>query len=295
MFWGSQLTSLPLNMLSTGTNSGCNISGLFGYCSSLTGTIPNGFLKNVKATSIGDVFSNTKLTGLIPSDLLEGSSGYITSCVATFNGSLFNGFVNNTWNVSDFSKVTTFERMFMSSNISQIPSVFCNKTFNVLTNATNMFQSSKIQSVPDGFLSNCPILINVANMFRDCIYINSIGLNVLYNCPKINDASAILWRTTSLNELLKESFLYNSTKMVNFREFARESGITGIEANGLFYRLDASVSNKNFDRSFQKCLSFTGSVPDLWNLYGSTTSSNLYTFAESINISNYSSIPSSWK
>lgn len=179
--------------------------------------------------------------------------------------------------------------------MSQIPSNFCNKTFNVLTNAADMFQSSKIQSVPDGFLSNCPILTNVSSMFRDCIYINSIGLNVLYNCPNINNAYSILYRTTSLNELLKKSFLYNSTKMVSFIEFARESGITGIEANGLFYRLDASVSNKNFNRSFQKCLSFTGSVPDLWNLYGSTTSSNLYTFAESINISNYSSIPSNWK
>ena len=183
----------------------------------------------------------------------------------------------------------------MSSNISQIPSNFCNKTFNVLTNATNMFQSSKIQSVPDGFLSNCPILTSVANMFHNCIYINSIGLNVLYNCPNINNANSILYRTTSLNELLKESFLYNSTKIVTFLEFARESGITGIEANSFFYRLDASVSNKNFDRSFQKCLSFTGSALELWNLYGSTTSSHLYTFAESINISNYSSIPSSWK
>ena len=83
--------------------------------------------------------------------------------------------------------------------------------------------------------------------------------------------------------------------MVTFGEFARESGITGIEANSFFYRLDASVSKKNFDRSFQRCLSFTGSALELWNLYGSTTSSHLYTFAESINISNYSSIPSSWK
>ena len=295
MFYGSQLTSLPLNMLSTGTNNGCNISGLFGYCGSLTGTIPNGFLKNVKATSIADVFSNTKLTGLIPSDLLEGCSGYVTNCFGAFNGSLFNWFVNNTWNVSDFSKVTTFERMFMSSNISKIPNTFCNKNFNVLTNAASMFQSSKVQSVPDGFLSNCPILTNAASMFRDCIYINSIGLNVLYNCPNINNAHSILYRTTSLNELLKESFLYNSTKMVTLGEFARESGLTGIEANNVFYRLNASVSNKNFDRSFQKCLSFIGSAPQLWNLYGSTTSSHLYTFAESINISNYSSIPSSWK
>ena len=199
IFNGSQLMSLPQNLLSTGTNSGCNISGLFRYCRSLTGTIPNGYLKNVKATSIAEVFSNTKLTGLIPSDLFEGSSGYITSCVDTFNGSLFNGFVNNTWNISDFSKVTTFERMFMSSNMSQIPSNFCNKTFNVLTNAASMFQSSKIQSVPDGFLSNCPILTSVVSMFRDCIYINSIGLNVLYNCPNINNAYSILYRTTSLN------------------------------------------------------------------------------------------------
>ena len=318
----SKILKLPKNLLSTGTNNPCDLGTLFGALPSLNDTIPVDFLKNVKTESAYMLFRNSNgLYGTVPSNLLLASNGMLKNMNYMFSGTSITGFDNNTWNITDFTKVVEMQECFSRSKITKLPSCFftTENKFTLLENITNFAINVNITSLEDNFLANAPALKYANNAFRECFNLVSVGNNFLNNSPALLEIGSTFFRNYALVSI-GTGFVSNSPALYSIGEiFAESSSLTGVIQNdffgssnkitnmsysfkqtkitnfvsGCFLEKLTTGSSCNFQYTFNTCTNYTGVFPQLWSLYSNGNHNGCFNGA--INASNYSSIPSDWK
>lgn len=275
----------------------CNCNGLFTNCSSLQ-SIPNDFMRYSKVGNFAHAFNGcSNLVGMIPSNLLLLSSGFITHLYNTFyNCSKITGFENNVWNVTDFSNTLEMQNMFSGSGITNIPLVFCdNSTFTKLTRCESMFSRTKIVNIPNNFMNNCPLLTRCYDLFGGVTTLTSIPNGLFENCPKITLANAFFTNCSNLTGNIPVSFLRNSVLITGSNFIFNNTKVTGIESGNIFERLTSASNLLDFKLMFFNCTNFTGSLPQFWILYPNVTSTNKQnTFSNCYNSSNWYKVPISW-
>ena len=138
----------------------------------------------------------------------------------------------------------------------------CTKASNF--NYTFAYCEKLTGSIPEGLFANCPDVASFAGTFRGCGGLTgSIPEGLFANCPDAGTFSQTFWNCSNL---------------------------TGSIPEGLFVNCPNVGS---FESTFYYCTSLTGPAPELWNRINVTNSE--YCFQNCTGLSNYASIPVTWK
>lgn len=232
-----------------------------------------------------------------------------------------------------FVNVTSCERMFAGcTGLSSIPDKlfkYCSKS---LRFRTTFYNCISLTSIPEGLFDECVSAIDFHSVFENCTNISSAipdGLfdncpdvlyfgNAFYGCSKLTGSipnglfknktlatefSSIFRNCPSLTGSIPEDLFKNCVKANTINEtFQNCSGLTGAIPNDLF---DNNKNVTTFASTFQNCSGLTGTTPtgadnlELWERAGQpgypTTITGTTCYRNCTNLTNYSSIPATWK
>lgn len=274
--WCSKLTSIPGDDYEQFANV-TNFGQTFRNCSGLISSIPeNLFSSCYNVTIFHAVFSGcTNLIGSIPENLFANCHKVTDFSETFFNcqklsGNIPENLFKNNPNVTGFS--STFNRCYgLTGSIPETLFASCRSvpyfswTFSGCTGLTG--------SIPEGLFANSPNVIQFYATFAKCSGLTSIPEGLFTNCPNVR------------------SFYWT---------FYDCSGLTSIPS-GLF----ANCPNvTTFNSTFSGCSDLTGTTPtdtdggQLWERthkpgYPYVTGTQCFRYC--YELSNYTSIPSSWK
>ena len=256
-FYGcSNLNSIPDEPMPGGSVVS-TLRGCFSHCR-LT-EIPSGIFNNfTAATDFTYCFSACTGLTTIPENLFASNTA-ATRLFGCFNGCT--GISNIPENLfANNTAVTDFTRCFASCGITTIPErLFANNT-EVTTFSTTFFGSS-LTSIPE---------------------------NLFVTNTKVTDFSSCFNNTDITN--IPENIFANNTEVTDFTGCFRACGnLTGIPGN--LFANNQKVTD--FSECFGYSSSLSGAAPELWNR--SPEPAGTRCFYSCTGLSNYSSIPTSWK
>lgn len=166
-----------------------------------------------------------------------------------------------------WTNLTSLLRFFgQDTNLtSAIPNGFLDLMVNVTDTSSMFLNCAKLSgSIPSELCRYMP-LTTVANMFYQCYLLTGVGEDVFYYNSSITNYSYAFYRCRNLVLPTRMFNLSNISIVTNFSNFMNASS--------------TAYSN-------------TGTIQDIWN-YTSATSTNA--FLNQTSLSNYVSIPNSWK
>lgn len=278
----SSITStIPDGFVDELTNA-TNISGLFWGCSGLTGSIPSGFLDNLTSVvSLSNLLQDcTGLTGSIPSGLLDYTtavtllSSMLRGC-SGLTGSIPSGLLDNV------TSATRIDYMFQNCSglTGSIPSGILDYLTS-LTHSTYCFQncSGLTGSLPSGLLDNTTSLTTTQGMFMNCTGITgTIPAGFLDYITSVTNASYMFYGMTGITGYGAD-LCRTLTSCTDFSRFMRECTAMQLRADTFYQAGEEATRFLNQSVDFTECFdrnSFTGvqgTAPDLWNCtYGTGT------------------------
>ena len=243
----------------------------------LTGNIPAGLFSNCpEVTDFSYAFSScSNLTGNIPANLFANNTK-VTSFNGTFDldknllSSIPAGLFNNCPEVTDFSYT------FAGSEdaLTQIP----NGLFDNCTKVTSFkctFNAAGITAIPSNLFDKCTEVKDFSSIFSYCNRLTSIPSGLFDKCTKVENFGGAFYCCTALRSIPSGLF----DKCTSVTSFSTSEKINNVMVPdfGTFYG----------------CTALTGTAPELWTRTNVTSSSKC--FYNCTGLSNYSSIPSTWK
>ena len=237
--------------------------GIFKGCKYLEGQIPDDVMSHFDSVqSIDSFFENClSLVGEIPATLLKDCKNLVSAASLFSNTpSLGKYQVRELTEGVSYTDAQKEESYFISSNFLS----YCPK----LVNTDSMFfgwpnGSGLKGTVPPKLFSYCPELVNIASMFDNSSISGSLPEGLFANNPNLVTA-------------------YGTFKGCNITKIAPD-----------IFTVSKNPNIINFNSTFEYCYSLTGAAPELWTQY--PTAQHIGTFHDDTSLTNYSSIPDSWK
>lgn len=303
-----------------------NINGFFKDCVGLISEIPVGLLDDCRSlVRVSRLFFNCpSLYGEIPRRI---STFQTVDNVTTENVTQY-GLFDNTSNVIEGAGIFYNCRGL----ISEIPpTIFMN--FRKVVDLSSVFgMCHKLYGpIPNNLFENCVSLVYLVGAFKSAANLGervidaenpyAIPEDLFYNCPNIKDVSYMFemfdWGT-SLKGAIPSRLFESCRKIENaYRCFAGASSLTGGISKELFQYcvnltnvcetfyacpsldyLDDNVFINNmkittFEGTFRGCPNLKGNANPLWSTHTAKSISKCY--ENCIGLSNYESIPTTWK
>jgi hypothetical protein len=314
-FYGcSGLTSIPNELFSANPNV-TDFSGCFYFCSGLT-SIPNElFIANPNVTDFDFCFAGCIGLTSIPNELFS-SNPNVTNFKECFAGcigltSIPNGLFSANTKATDFSfcfsgcsgltfipnglfsanpNVTNFEDCFKGcSGLTSIPNGLFSANPNVINFKFCFAGCSGLTSIPNELFSANPNVTNFEDCFKSCFGLTSIPNGLFSANPNVTSFEDCFNGCVGLTSIPNGLFSANPNVTSFSRCFYWCTGLTSIP-NGLF---NANPNVTNFYGCFDLCYKLTGNAPELW--LRSNVPSGGSCFYGCTGLSNYASIPDSWK
>lgn len=164
---------------------------------------------------------------------------------------------------SKCTKATSFGYTFAGcGNLETVPGNIFENCVNVESFEGLFGQCERFNLIPTGLFDDCPKVVTFEQTFGFCPLITSIPAGLFTNC--------------TLVQYFNETFFYNI-------------GLLSIPAT-LF---DTCTAVTTFEMCFEECTSATGNAPALWSRDPVPTGDNC--FLLDTNLTNYASIPESWR
>lgn len=256
----SKLIAIPSGLFNKNINI-TDIECCFYNCSSLT-MIPAGlFDKNVKVTSFYNCFYGCRSLVTIPAGLFDKNVIVTKFSYCFYNCSSLTsipaGLFDNNVNVTDFG--SSFQGC---SSLTAIPAGLFDNNVKITTFAFCFYGCSKLSEIPAGLFDKNVNVTNFSSSFSDCTSLAAIPSGLFDNNVKVTHFSNCFQLCSNLKSI----------------------------PSGLF---DKNVNVTYFSYCFYKCSNLTGVAPALW--LRSPVPSGSSCFYKCELLSNYSSIPSSWK
>ena len=255
------------------------LSGMFLFCTSLTGITAGIFDNCINVWQMGNTFTNTQITG-VPPDLFKYMTG-LTNIYNLFEGCPYmtsSGIQSNMFN--SLTGLTSVSGTFKGVPLTYIPDDLF-KYNTKLSNLTTAFQGcTSLTGITDANMFNW---ITEANIYPAAIFNGCSSLEVIPNGLFLNPGFK------EMNNI----FLDCNKLQLNPWTFYLNSGDTATRF------LDKNIQ---FADSFKRS-TFTGvqgTAPDLWNCdFGTGSVYSVGTFGgtgnDGTSISNYGDIPAGWK
>lgn len=218
------------------------------------------------ATSLYGMFRNSNISGSIPSDLFQYTPN-----------------------------ITLLGEFFHTTNVSgNIPSLL----FQSLTNLTSLsftFQDCpNLSTIPNDLLRFNISLLSVRSLFQGCTGITTIPTDMLRYNTNIVDVSRLFNGCVGLTGAIPDNMFFYNKLVTDYTFVFRECRNLVLPV----IMFDLSVLNivTSFDRFMHissTSYSFTGTIQDIWNY--ATSAISTQAFFNQIALTNYASIPVSWK
>lgn len=245
------------------TTSFLEAEGVFRNCVYLTGEIPYDIMYHFNnVQSINRFFEHCEnIVGEIPPALLRDCSNLISARFLFSNTSKLGKYqVKTLIDGQTYTDAEKEDSYFIASNfLSYSPK---------LEDIGCMFfgwpnGSGLKGSIPPKFFSYCPDLVNIDSTFDSSGVSGSLVGTFFINNPKLEDVSGT-FKNGNYNKI--EPNLFTASKNPNIT---------------------------NFNNTFSYCYNITGVAPELWKMYPNSNHTN--TFTGDNNLTNYASIPDTWK
>ena len=312
----TSLTSIPNNLFKYNTGV-TTFAGTFGNCTNLTSIPNNIFDYNTKVTNFSEIFRNCTHITTIPVNLFKYNIDVINFS-GTFRDCTSLTIIPN--NIFDYNtKVTSFTSTFYNcTSIATIPVDLFRYNTGVTTFAGTLGRCTSIATIPvDLFRYNTGVT-SFNSTFQYCT-ITIIPVDLFRYNTSVIDFSYI-FRDTSITSISNNIFDYN-TKVSNFNGtfyncgsiatipvdlFRYNTGVTSFNStfahckNIILPPIIFNLSTLNIVTDFSYFMDITstsdsnsGTIQDIWNYATSATHSS--TFRNQTGLSDYATIPTSWK
>ena len=240
-----------------------SFNGIFQNCTGLTGSIPPGlFDKCTRAKDFSDMFSRcTGLTGRIPEGLFDHCPD-VTTFERTFSecsgltGSIPDGlFAHN-------SQVTIFNGVFNGCTglTGCIPDGLFDGCPSVLLLGSAFSGCSGLTGrIPEGLFGQCTLLRDVGGCFSGCTGLTGeIPAGLFAACPDVRTFGSVFSGCTGLTGGIPANLFAGKAQAYGFSwAFFGCSGLTGSIPEGLF----AGTKGSEFASVFEGCTGLSGSIP----------------------------------
>lgn len=249
---------------------------------------------NVNFKTFTATFDGCTALEEIPTHIPDAEQYY-----ATFNGctslknipaGLFDLCVNAKVFSSTFSECT---------GLRSIPANLFDNCINVI-GFTFTFSGCNITSIPPGLFDNCAYITDFIGVFEGCKYLQSIPVNLFDNCTY---TKTFLWSFMNCYNLqvIPDRLFKNTMAAESFNmAFMNCRALTSIPVN-LF---ENCYGANDFSNTFAGCIALRGHTPasdgfELWDRAGKNgypkTINGSGCFKNCLSLSNYNSIPATWK
>ncbi len=149
-----------------------------------------------------------------------------------------------------------------------------------------------IGPIPENLFSkNINAEVFVRTFSRSPKLSGSIPEKLFYNNTKVNNFGSVFYGCSALTGSIPENLFINNPNVEYFNSFFNGcSGLTGSIPANLFSSNNNAIDFKN---TFTDCSGLTGEAPALWVTHSGAAGTRCFSGCTSL--SNYDSIPSSWK
>lgn len=252
-----------------------NFYGTFGYCK-FTSIPTDLFRYNPLVTTFREIFAGTAITA-IPVDIFRYNT-----------------------------LVESFEQAFYNCNsLASLPTDLFRYNPSVTTFYQALASNYAFTTLPNDLFRYNTLVTNFSNVFNDCSKLTSLPTDLFTYNTLVTNFTGSFSACTSLATVPNSLFKYNTVADSFYMTF---SNCPKLQLNANIFYGDGEQATRFLNQSpnFQYCFnrsSFTGVqgvAPDLWNCtFGTGTPIKTLCFGGAGNsltsISNYASIPSTWK
>ena len=281
----------------TGLNSGEHWR-FFSGCSGITGQLPDDFFANAQSLSgMHHFFTGCKLTGNLPTNLLQPMKNSLTSTQYAFTGQTgLTGGIPSTF-FHNLTKVTVINNMFEGcSNMEGSLAEGLFKDMKQLKNAWTVFAGCKklygkipsdlfannlqiadtsgffngctglVGTIPETIFSNSSgsdytKLVKISSMFSGCtgLYGTEFPSNLLQYCPALLDVASLFNGCTGIEATIPNYFFQYNPLLQNVSYCFANTGANGTFPSNIFKGLTGLSNVAGF---FSGCGNISGVLPD---------------------------------
>lgn len=186
-------------------------------------------------------------------------------------------------------EVTNFQHVFADCTFEVIPAGLFDNNTKVTTFASAFNVNTAMKEVPAGLFANCPLVTNFSYAFYKNSNLTTIPSGLFDSCVAVTNFEGIFAACNITT--IPNGFFDKNTKVSNFKSVFNLNKAITVVPTTLF---DNCKEVTTFASAFYGCTGLTA-VPSLWEQTFPALTTTTGCFQLCSNISNYNSIPSTWK